>query len=128
MNEIVLMGRLTRDPELRKTPSGVSVTAFTLAVDDNELKEKKSYYIPCILFGKRAEAFAKNVQKGDRALVSGKLTQRSYEYNNQRRVAFEVVCENFEFIEPKRQHEERAPEDIPETPTYGNYVEDDLGE
>lgn len=129
MNKIVLMGRLTKDPDLRKTASGVSVGSFTLALDDKELKNKPTYYFPCIVFGKSADIFAQHIHKGDRVLLNGKLTQRSYQdKNGNKRMAFEVVCENFEFIEPPTKKPEAPKEPLPETPTYGAYIEDDLGE
>jgi len=131
MNKIVLMGRLTKDAEVRKTTSGVSVATFTLALDDKELKNKPTYYFPCIVFGKSADTFVQYIHKGDRVLLNGKLTQRLYQdKNGNKRTAFEVVCENFEFIEPptKKPEAEAPKEPVPETPTYGAYVEDDLGE
>lgn len=129
MNKIVLMGRLTKDPDLRKTTSGVSVGSFTLALDDKELKNKPTYYFPCIVFGKSADIFVQHIRKGDRVLLNGKLTQRAYQdKNGNKRTAFEVVCENFEFIEPPTKKPEEPKEPVPETPTYGAYIEDDLGE
>lgn len=102
-NKVVLMGNLTRDPETRTTPSGQSVTNFSLAVNrtwkgqDGTTQENVSY-IDCVAWGKTGEIIAQYMQKGRPLLVSGRLDQRSWEQDGQKRSKVEVVVEDFNFI------------------------------
>lgn len=103
-NKVVLMGNLTRDPEVRTTPSGQSVANFSLAVNrtwkgaDGQQQEAVSY-IDCVAWGKPGEIIAQYVQKGRPLLVSGRLDQRSWEQDGQKRSKVEVVVEDFNFID-----------------------------
>jgi len=103
-NKVVLMGNLTRDPETRTTPSGQNVTNFSLAVNrtwrgqDGSQQEAVSY-IDCVAWGKPGEIIAQYVQKGRPLLVSGRLDQRSWEQDGQKRSKVEVVVEDFNFID-----------------------------
>lgn len=102
-NKVVLMGNLTRDPELRTTPNGQSVAGFSLAVNrtwrnaDGEQQEAVDY-IDCNAWGKAGEIIAQYMQKGRAILVSGRLQQRSWEQDGQKRSKVEVVVEDFNFI------------------------------
>ena len=102
-NKVVLMGNLTRDPELRTTPSGQSVAGFSLAVNrtwrnaDGEQQEAVDY-IDCNAWGKAGEIISQYMQKGRPILVSGRLQQRSWEQDGQKRSKVEVVVEDFNFI------------------------------
>lgn len=101
LNNVVLIGRLTRDPELRYTPSGKAVTQFTLAVDNPFKKEDpKADFIPIVVWGKTAEAAANYLRKGRLCAVEGRIQTRSYENNEGRRVyVTEVISASVKFLE-----------------------------
>lgn len=105
-NKVTLMGNLTRDPEVRTTNSGQSVTSFGLAVNrtwkgqDGSPQESVSY-IDCVAWGKAGEIIAQYVQKGRPLLISGRLEQRSWEQEGQKRSKVEVVVEDFNFIDSR---------------------------
>ena len=106
-NKVVLMGNLVRDPETRQTPSGQSVTSFTLAVNrqwvqDGEKRESVSY-IDCVAWGKPGEIIAQYVSKGRALLVSGRLDQRSWDdkETGQKRSKVEVIVEDFNFVDSR---------------------------
>lgn len=102
-NKVVLMGNLTRDPEVRTTPNGQSVANFSLAVNrtwkgaDGNQQEAVSY-IDCVAWGRTGEVIAQYMQKGRPILVSGRLDQRSWEQDGQKRSKVEVVVEDFNFV------------------------------
>ena len=103
-NKVILMGNLTRDVEMRTTPSGQSVGNFSLAVSrswkgqDGQQQEQPSF-INCVAWGKPGEIIAQYVSKGNPLLVSGRLDQRSYDdKDGNKRQAVEVVVEDFNFI------------------------------
>ncbi len=101
-NKVILMGNLTADPEVRTTPSGQSVTSFSLAVNrtfrgsDGNRREETSF-INCTAWGNTGETIAKYVGKGRQLLVSGRLQQRSWEdkETGKRRSAIDVIVEEF---------------------------------
>jgi single-strand DNA-binding protein len=105
-NKVVLMGNLTRDPETRTTPSGQTVTNFSLAVNrtwrgaDGQQQEAVSY-IDCVAWGKPGEIIAQYLQKGRALLVSGRLDQRSWDDKDsgQKRSKVEVIVEDFNFVD-----------------------------
>ncbi|HEU4966226.1 MAG TPA: single-stranded DNA-binding protein [Candidatus Saccharimonadales bacterium] len=105
-NKVILMGNLTRDPETRTTPSGQSVTSFSLAVNrtwrgqDGTQQESVSY-IDCVAWGKPGEIIAQYLGKGRAILVSGRLDQRSWEdkESGQKRSKVEVIVEDFNFVD-----------------------------
>ncbi len=107
LNHIVIMGRLTRDPELRRTGSGVAVASFTMAVDrDYSSKdggEKETDFIDCVAWRQTGEFVSKYFTKGRMAVVSGRLQIRSWpdKDGNKRRTA-EVVADNVYFGDSKR--------------------------
>ena len=111
MNKIQLVGRLTKDPELTFAPgTGTAVTKFTLAVNRPQFdksKPQEADFIPCVCFGKRAEAIANYVQKGHRFGLSGRLQINKYvdkEGNN--RWSTDIVVEDFEFLQDKGSRNE----------------------
>jgi len=105
MNKIILLGRLTKNPEIKYTNSGKVVATFTLAVDRPFASadgKKESDFIDCVLWGKSAELLGNSVSKGQRVLVEGRLQIRSYtDKDGNKRYKTEVVCNNFEYIERK---------------------------
>ena len=110
LNHIVIMGRLTRDPELRRTGSGIAVTSFSLAVDrdfgKNENGEKETDFIDCVAWRQTGEFVSKYFTKGRMAVVSGRLQIRNWtdKDGNTRRSA-EVVADNVYFGDSKRDGE-----------------------
>ncbi|EAG8201884.1 single-stranded DNA-binding protein [Listeria monocytogenes] len=111
MNRVVLVGRLTKDPELRYTPAGVAVATFTLAVNrtfTNQNGEREADFIQCVVWRKPAENVANFLKKGSMAGVDGRIQTRNYEDNDGKRVfVTEVVAESAQFLEP-RNHAEGA--------------------
>lgn len=105
LNRVVLVGRLTKDPELRYTPSGVAVATFTLAVNrtfTNSQGEREADFLNCVIWRKQAENVANFLKKGSLAGVDGRLQSRSYEDQSGKRVyVTEVVAESVQFLEPK---------------------------
>ena len=110
LNHIVIMGRLTRDPELRRTGSGIAVASFSLAVDrdfgKNENGERETDFIDCVAWRQTGEFVSKYFTKGRMAVVSGRLQIRSWndKDGNKRRTA-EVVADNVYFGDSKRDNE-----------------------
>ena len=107
LNHITIMGRLTRDPELRRTGSGVAVASFTVAVDrdfgKNENGEKETDFIDCVAWRQTGEFVSKYFTKGRMAVVSGRLQIRSWtdKDGNKRRTA-EIVADNVYFGDSRR--------------------------
>lgn len=105
INNTCLVGRLTKDPELRTTPSGIEVGNFTLAINrnfTNQNGEREADFINCIVFKKQAVNVNKYLSKGKLAGVVGRIQSRSYENKEGQKVfVTEVVCDNVQFLEPK---------------------------
>ncbi|HDD7161603.1 TPA: single-stranded DNA-binding protein [Staphylococcus aureus] len=110
LNRVVLVGRLTKDPEFRTTPNGVSVATFTLAVNrtfTNAQGEREADFINCVTFRKQADNVNNYLSKGSLAGVDGRLQSRSYENQEGRRVfVTEVVCDSVQFLEPKNNNQQ----------------------
>lgn len=103
LNKVVLIGRLTRDPEKRYTPSGIAVTRFTLAVDrnfTNQQGEREADFIPITTWRNLAENCGKYLAKGRLVAVSGRIQTGSYETpEGQRRYTTDVVADDVRFLE-----------------------------
>ena len=108
MNIVTLIGRITKDCELKQIKSGKSVVSFALAVNKDYRNENGKYdadFIDCVAFDKRAEAIAKYVHKGDRFGITGKISTRTYQRNDGSNAkAVEIIVEGFEFLEPKKDN------------------------
>ena len=128
LNHIVIMGRLTRDPELRRTGSGTAVTSFTLAVDrdfgKNENGERETDFIDCTAWRQTGEFVSKYFTKGRMAVVSGRLQIRNWtdKEGNKRRSA-EVVADNVYFGDSKRDGDAPAASGFsaPAAGSFGGY-------
>ena len=136
LNHITIMGRLTRDPELRRTGSGIAVASFTLAVDrdfgKNENGERETDFIDCVAWRQTGEFVSKYFTKGRMAVVSGRLQIRGWtdKDGNKRRSA-EVVADNVYFGDSKRDGEGASAPYVgnsyggygaaPAAPAYGGY-------
>ena len=111
LNKIILIGRLTRDPELRYTTNGVAVTKMTLAVDRPKYgdREKECDYIDTVVWQKLAEICANQLTKGRLIAISGRLQIRTYDdAQGVRRKAAEVVADEVKFLDyPKDSGQER---------------------
>lgn len=106
MNRVVLLGRLVKDPEVRVTTTGKTVCAFTLAVDRPVGRDGKreADFINIVAWNKTAEIAGNNLNKGQRALIEGRLQIRSYnDREGKRQYVAEVIAERVEFIEKKEK-------------------------
>ncbi|WP_078543267.1 single-stranded DNA-binding protein [Litchfieldia alkalitelluris] len=110
MNRVILVGRLTKDPELRYTPSGVAVATFTLAVNrafTNQQGEREADFINCVVWRKPAENVANFLKKGSLAGVDGRVQTRNYEGQDGKRVyVTEILAESVQFLEPRSANNE----------------------
>lgn len=98
INRVVLVGRLTTDPELKTTDSGKKVCNFTIAINDGYGDKQKSYFIACVVWNKSAENLVQYTKKGDLIGVEGKLTQRTFDLNGSIRSVTEVLCSSVTFL------------------------------
>ena len=109
MNKVLLVGRLTRDPELRTTPSGMAVTRFTIAVSQNFTNkngERGADFINCSAWGRQADNISKYCRKGTMVSAEGRIRTSSYDaQDGTKRYTTEVVCENVNFLSPKGVNE-----------------------
>lgn len=128
LNRIVLIGRLTADPQLRYTQNGTPVASFRIAVDrgrPNQQGEREADFIDIVAWQKLAETCANNLGKGRLVAVDGRLQVRDYEYEGQRRRAAEVIADNVRFLDWPR---DGAPQSAPPSRDYGmGMVDDDMG-
>ncbi|MBR1721752.1 MAG: single-stranded DNA-binding protein [Treponema sp.] len=112
MNKTLLIGRLTKEPEVRYTPSQKVATSFTLAVNrdyKNADGTRDADFIPIIAWGKIAEMCGNNLTKGTRILVEGRIQVRSYDdKDGSRRWMTEVIAENIRFLDPPKQSDQKA--------------------
>jgi len=102
-NKVLLMGNLTRDPELRYTPSGTAVTEFRLAVnrsftDKDGTKKDSTVFVDVTVWGRRAEVACEFLSKGRPVFIEGRLQYDTWEKDGQKRSKLSVVAENFQFI------------------------------
>src|SRR5580658_5488452 len=106
LNQVTLMGNLTRDPELRQTPTGQNVTSFSLALnrsykDSNGEWQEATDYIDIVCWGPLAERVAQYLSKGRRSLVQGRLQSRSWEQDGQKRSKVEVLATDVTFLDSR---------------------------
>ena len=122
MNHIVLMGRLTRDPEMRRTQSGVAVTRFTLAVDrpfsGRDGAERKADFINIVAWRQTADLVARFLTKGRKCAVVGSLQTRSYDaQDGTKRYVTEVIADEVEFVDSRPSGSSQYnPGDVPPPP------------
>lgn len=123
LNTVILMGRLTADPELRHTPNNVPVTSFTLAVNRDYVKqgaERVADFIDIVAWRNTAEFVSKYFRKGQLIAVQGSLQTRTYtDKDGNNRKAFEIVADNVYFAEPKRDNASPRMENEP-VPSFTN--------
>ena len=105
MNKVILLGRLTADPEIRYTQAGKAVASLTIAVNRG-FGSDSADFINCVAFEKLAEIIGNNLSKGSQVLVEGRMQNRSYENNQgEKRFITEVVLNNIEFVGSKKKNE-----------------------
>lgn len=125
MNKVVLIGRLTKDPELRYTSSNVPAASFTLAVNRNFQNQngvREADFISIVMWRKQAETVKKYLTKGSLISIEGRIQTRNYDGADGKKVyVTEVIADNFEFLESKGQRASQPSIDLPplpeETPT-----------
>jgi|SRR5690625_2913660 len=112
LNRVVLAGRLTRDPELRYTPSGIAVARFTVAINRpyrNQQGEQKADFINCVAWRKQAENLANYMRKGSLVGVDGRVQTDSYDNQEGQRVfVTEILAENVYFLESRGASQQRT--------------------
>ena len=112
LNKGILMGRLTRDPELRHTQSGTAVCSFTMAIDRDRKDangEKQTDFIDCVAWNKQAEFVAQWFSKGMMAIVVGRIQSRKWQdQNGNNRTAIELNCEEVSFGETKKNRDSNS--------------------
>ena len=123
MNRVELIGRITRDPELRYTSSNIATTRFTLAVNrpfQSQNGEQGTDFINVVVWRKQAENVKKYVSKGSLVAVEGRIQTGSYERDGQRVYTTDVVADSVQFLETKSQSQSRTSEDV----TPADFVQD----
>ena len=112
MNKVFLIGRLTRDPELRYTGNNTAVASFTIAVNrtyTNQAGEREADFIPVVVWRRQAESVKNYLSQGSQVAVEGRLQVRNYDdQNGQRRYVTEVIADSVEFIGSKRDNNNRS--------------------
>jgi single-strand DNA-binding protein len=117
INRVILVGRITKDPEVKQTQSNIPVVSFTLAVNrqfTDQSGEKQADFIQCVVWRKQAENLARFVKKGALLGIEGRIQTRQYEADNGTRYVTEVVCDSVQFLESKGDSTSTA--ETPQTP------------
>lgn len=130
-NLVVLTGRLTADPELKTTQSGISVTSFSIAVDRRYRsgEERQTDFINIVAWRQQAEFVAKYFKKGNMIGIEGSIQTRKYtDKNGNNRTAFEVVANNVQFVETKRDSAPSAVEDNAPAASFSNAGANDFAD
>ena len=132
INRVVLTGRLTKDVELRATPSGANVASFTVAVDgfgrdQNNNPVNQASFINCVAWRQTAEFVSRYFQKGSMIAVQGSIQTGSYEKDGIKRRTFEIVADNVSFCGSKSESGNTAPRnDFDSAPSFSNGNVDDF--
>ena len=125
LNRVVLVGRLTKDPDLRHTQSGVAVANFTVAVNrpfSNKNNEQEADFINCVVWRAKAENLAKFMSKGSMIGVDGRLQTRSFDNNEGRKVfVTEVLADSVQFLEPKNKNNNGGNQQSNQQSNQGEY-------
>lgn len=133
MNHVSLLGRLTKDPEVKKTQSGTSVCSFTIAVDrrfKNADGTRQTDFIPCVGWRQVADIIGQYFHKGSRIGITGSIQTRSYDGQNGKVFVVEVLAEQIDFIDKRSETQEQnqtpAPQAEAITPNDEEYIEESL--
>jgi single-strand DNA-binding protein len=119
-NRVILIGNLTKDPDVRYTPNGTPVTTMRLAVTSRykqgeEMKDD-TLFIDAVVFGKQAESCGQYLSKGNPVLVEGRLRERKWESEGTQRSKFEVLANSVRFLPKREQRKTGSESDISDTP------------
>lgn len=125
MNKVIISGRTTADIELKTTPNGTSVASFTVAVDYGYGEKKQTSFLDVVAWQKQAENAARYVHKGDRVIIDGRLQTRVYESKGLTRKVAEIIANEIEFIETKKNND-AAPAPIPYNANFESLDDDEL--
>ena len=118
INKVILMGRLTRDPELRHTGKGTPVTTFSIAIDNGYGDNKRTDFVNCLAWNKTAEFVTKYFAKGKMIIVIGRIATRSWETQDGKRAyATEVIANEVNFGESKTSPQLNTPQTAAQPPT-----------
>ena len=128
LNKVLMIGNLTRDPELRYVPSGAPVATFGLAVNRTFVtqqgdKKDEVCFVRVVVFGKQAESCSQYLTKGRPVFVEGRLQYRAWEQDGQKRSTLDIVAERVQFLGAPVKHSSGAGEEVSE-PQKDVYVED----
>lgn len=121
MNRVILVGRITKDPEVKTTQSNIPVCSFTLAVNrqfTDQSGERQADFIQCVVWRKQAENLERYVKKGALLGVEGRIQTRQYESDNGMRYVTEVLCDSIQFLESRNDSEPRTVQE--DTPSSDN--------
>ena len=117
INKVILMGRLTRDPEMRHTNSGTPVTTFSIAIDNGYGDNKRTDFVNCLAWNKTAEFVTKYFTKGKMIIVIGRIATRSWETQDGKRAyATEVIANEVNFGESKTSPQLNTPQTAAQPP------------
>ena len=114
INRVVISGNITRDPELRRTQSGMAIMSFGVAVNDRRRNqqtgewEDHANFVDCTVFGKRAESLSERLSKGMKVAIEGKLRYSQWEREGQKRSKLEVAVDEIEFMSRNQQGQNRS--------------------
>ena len=117
INNVVLVGRLTKDPELRKTQNGKSVVSFTIAVN-RKFKKEETDFIRCVAWNQTADFMANYLEKGALVGIEGNIQTGSYEDNGRTVYTTDVICNSVQSLESKKQREDNRVNDLQSVPYY----------
>ena len=127
MNQVTLLGRLTRDPELKYTPSGKAFCRFSIAIN-REFNREETDFINCVAWDKRAKTIAEYLRKGRRILLQGRIQTGSYDKDGQKVYTTDIVVDKFEFIDSANSNNGQSNSSnfgAPAQTVNNSYVNDD---
>ena len=131
LNKVLLIGNLTRDPEVRYTPKGIAVADIGLATNrtyrtDSGEEREEVCYVTVVVWGKQAEAAGKYLKKGRPVFVEGRLQFESWEKNGEKRTTLKVVCERLQFLGASNRSESEGGSNADKPPAEGASVPSDV--
>lgn len=130
INRAILVGRLTKDPELRHTSNDIPVATFTLAVNrpySNQSGEREADFIQCVVWRRQAETVDRFLSKGSLVGVEGRIQTRSYDdQDGNRKYITEIVCDSVQFLETKAMSENQSNESTTRSETQKSRPKDDI--
>ena len=132
INRVVVTGNLTRDPELRRTQSGMAILSIPIACNDRRRNQQTgewedyANYFDCIVFGNRAESLGNILSKGMKVAIEGKLRWSSWERDGQKRSKIEVICDEVVLPQRPRSSDGAQPADAPQVDTSQSVYDDDI--